>query len=74
MYGAVAAGEEKSGFATVADAVAVMSKIKDIIYTPIPENVALYEKLYQEYKKLYAYFGQGGNDVMKRLKSIKNIM
>jgi L-ribulokinase len=73
MYAALAAGKENGGFASINDAVEVMSKIKDIIYTPIPENVALYEKLYQEYKKLYDYFGQGGNDVMKRLKSLKTL-
>jgi L-ribulokinase len=39
-------------------------------YTPIAENIALYQKLYEEYKALHDYFGKGGNEVMKRLKKI----
>jgi L-ribulokinase len=38
---------------------------------PIPENAAVYDKLYADYKTLYDYFGRGDNDVMKRLKKIK---
>ncbi|WP_156337086.1 hypothetical protein [Paenibacillus dakarensis] len=40
-------------------------------FKPIPENVKVYETLYQEYSKLHDYFGHGENNVMKRLKSIK---
>ncbi|TWK26182.1 Ribulokinase [Bacillus licheniformis] len=49
-----------------------MGKIKDQTYKPIPENVALYDQLYAEYKELYTYFGKQ-NNVMKRLKKLKNI-
>ena len=48
-----------------------MGKLKDTVYTPIPENVAIYDKLFAEYKLLHDYFGRGANDVMKRLKKIK---
>jgi L-ribulokinase len=41
------------------------------VYTPIPENVAAYEELFQEYKTLHDYFGRGSNDVMHRLKAIQ---
>jgi len=34
--------------------------------------VAVYERLYQEYRKLHDYFGRGENDVMKRLKALKD--
>lgn len=71
MFGAVAAGKEKGGYASIFDAAKVMGKVKDEIYVPIPENVAAYKKLYEEYKKLHDYFGRGENDVMKRLKEIK---
>ena len=40
-------------------------------YDPIPENVCVYEKLYQEYKQLHDYFGRGVNPVMKTLKALK---
>ena len=71
MFGAVAAGSEKGGYDSIYDASKKMSKVKESYYKPIPENVAVYKKLYDEYKILHDYFGRGGNDVMKRLKSIK---
>lgn len=71
MFGAVAAGKINGGYETIFDAAKVMGKVKDEMYTPIPENVAAYEKLYTEYKQLHDYFGRGENDVMKRLKTIK---
>jgi L-ribulokinase len=48
-----------------------MAHLKEEIYTAIPENQAIYEKLYAEYLILHDYFGRGANDVMKRLKVIK---
>lgn len=71
MFGAVAAGAERGGYDSIVDAAKVMAKVRENIYKPIPENVELYEKLYQEYKILHDYFGRGENDVMKRLKEIK---
>jgi L-ribulokinase len=49
-----------------------MGKLKADIVSPIPENQAIYDQLYAEYKTLYDYFGRGANDVMKRLKKIRN--
>lgn len=71
MFGAVVAGAEKGGFDTIQEAAKVMAKVKDKVYKPNTRNVAMYEKLYQEYKILHDYFGRGTNDVMKRLKDIK---
>lgn len=71
MFGAVAAGVDKGGYKSITDAAAVMGRVLDKVYRPIPENVAVYNKLYAEYKQLHDYFGRGGNDVMKRLKEIK---
>ena len=48
-----------------------MAKLKDEFYTPNLENKAVYDSLFAEYKQLHDYFGRGGNDVMKRLKSLK---
>jgi L-ribulokinase len=73
MFGALAAGKAAGGFDSLGDAVAVMAKIKDITYKPIPENVGLYNSLYNEYKILHDYFGRGANDVMKRLKAMRGI-
>ncbi len=71
MFGAVAAGKEKGGYDSIFDAAKVMGKVKEEYYKPNPENVAVYKKLYAEYKILHDYFGRGENDVMKRLKAIK---
>jgi L-ribulokinase len=49
-----------------------MGRVKPDPVLPIPENSAVYDELYAEYKTLYDYFGRGANDVMKRLKKIRN--
>lgn len=66
IFGAVAAG-----VCDIFTGVRRMGKLMDVSYAPKPENAAVYDKLYAEYKILHDYFGRGGNDVMKRLKSIK---
>ncbi|MUG64471.1 MULTISPECIES: ribulokinase [Paenibacillus] len=71
MFAAVAAGEEAGGYASIIDAAASMARVKEETFKPIPEHVAVYEQLYQEYSRLHDYFGRGENDVMKRLKRIK---
>ena len=71
MFGAVAAGAERGGYDDIADAAREMGGVEDKMYHPIPENVEIYKKLYDEYKLLHDFFGRGGNDVMKRLKAIK---
>lgn len=73
MFGAVAAGKAKGGYDSIVEAAKLMGKVMDKYYKPIPENVAVYDKLYSEYEKLHDYFGRGENDVMKRLKKIKEI-
>ena len=72
IFGAVAAGSAAGGYDDAFEAARVMGKVKDKIYEPIPENAAIYDKLYAEYKILHDYFGRGENDVMKRLKAIKS--
>ena len=71
IFAAVAAGKDKGGYDSLFDASKVMGKLKDVVYRPIPENVAVYQKLFEEYTILHDYFGRGANDVMKRLKTIK---
>ncbi|QYR21227.1 ribulokinase [Paenibacillus sp. sptzw28] len=71
MFGAVAAGAAKGGYDNVVDAAARMARVREESFKPIPENVAVYDKLYAEYNQLHDYFGRGANDVMKRLKAIK---
>lgn len=68
MHGAVAAGI----YPNIEAAAEKMAKLKDEVVTPISENQAVYDDLYAEYRTLYDYFGRGANDVMKRLKKIRN--
>ncbi len=72
LFGAVAAGKERGGYDTIEEASEHMSRLQDKVYIPNADNVQRYEDLFQEYKTLHDYFGRGGNNVMKRLKSIKN--
>ena len=71
MFGALAAGSANGGFDSILEAANKMARIKDGVITPIPENVAVYDKLYQEYSILHDYFGRGENDVMKRMRAIR---
>lgn len=71
MFAAVAAGEAQGGYDSIIDAAEKMARVKEETFKPIPEHVEVYEQLYQEYSKLHDYFGRSENDVMKRLKRIK---
>lgn len=71
MWGAVAAGKTRGGYDDINDAAAKMARVKDKSYKPNAEAHSIYAKLFAEYKKLHDYFGRGENDVMKRLKVIR---
>ena len=68
MHAAVAAGV----YSDIHAAAQQMGKLKAGVVRPIAGNQTVYDKLFQEYKTLYDYFGRGANDVMKRLKAIKH--
>ena len=68
MHAAVAAGI----YPNIQAAADKMGKLKDAPVKPIPQNQALYNRLFAEYKKLYDYFGRGANDAMKTLKAIRH--
>jgi len=71
IFAASAAGAAAGGYDDIYEASDAMGIDSDTEYTPIPENVAVYEKLYQEFVLLHDYFGRGENNVMKRIKAIK---
>ena len=48
-----------------------MGQRRKNVYLPNPENAAIYDKLYAEYRTLHDLFGRGGNDAMRRLKQIR---
>ncbi len=68
MSGAVAAG----CYMDMTACARAVGKVKAHIYRPNPQNAKRYDLLFEEYKKLHHYFGQGENDVMKRLLERKN--
>lgn len=73
IFGAVAAGKEKGGYDSVFEAAEKMGKLKEIVYLPNEYASKVYDELYLEYIKLHDYFGRKHNDVMKKLKQIKNL-
>ena len=72
IFAAVPAGKAAGGYDSVFEATRVMGRIRDRIYRPDAESSAVCGRLFSEYRALHDYFGRGGNDVMKRLKAMKN--
>ncbi len=76
IFGAVSAGKEASGYASVDEAEAAMTGTNKT-YTPIKENHEVYKKLYAIYHQLHDGFGtQSWNgsmyNVMKDLLDIRD--
>ncbi|MGV8858954.1 ribulokinase [Rhodoglobus sp.] len=67
IHAAVAAG----AYENVVVAGEAMGKVETAKYTPNAVSADAYDALYAEYRTLHDYFGRGGNDVMRRLKSIR---
>jgi L-ribulokinase len=72
MYGAVAAGVERGGYASVIEAASKMARLKEETFVPNPFNVKIYEELYKEYVSLYEYFGRRTDSAMRRVKEVKD--
>ncbi len=71
IFGAVAAGRKNGGYDNIDDASKNIAQYLERSYTPIAENVGIYESIYKEYKKLHEYFGYGENNVMKYMRELK---
>lgn len=71
IFASVAAGANAGGYDSLSEAAKRMGGADEQFYSPIPENVKIYDALYREYAILHDYFGRGGNDVMKRLKALR---
>jgi L-ribulokinase len=72
MWGAVAAGASAGGHATITDAASRMASLSETRYRPRPENRAAYDVLYGEYLRLHDLFGRGGDEVMRRLRRLRD--
>jgi L-ribulokinase len=71
MFAAVAAGKAAGGYDTIFEAAQHMARLQDVVYRPNPAHKRVYDQLYTEYRVLHDYFGRGQNDVMKRLKALR---
>lgn len=67
MYASVAAGKERGGYETIYEAVDVMKDVSDVVYYPIAEHVAVYDRLYKVYETMYQYFGKENPELMEAL-------
>jgi L-ribulokinase len=68
IHAAVAAG----AYTGVPAAAAAMGGKREAVYTPDPVSAAVYDELYAEYAELHDYFGRGANDVMHRLRDLRD--
>jgi L-ribulokinase len=68
IHAAVAAG----AYLDVPAAAAAMGRVQRRVYEPDAARTKAYEALYEEYRLLHDYFGRGENDVLHRLRRIRN--
>jgi len=68
IHAAVAAG----AYPDVPAAAAAMGATHAGAYKPNPASADVYDQLYAEYRALHDYFGRGTNDVMHRLRALRN--
>jgi L-ribulokinase len=68
IHAAVAAG----AYPDVPAAAAAMGKMDARAYKPNPVSADVYDQLYAEYVLLHDYFGRGANEVMHRLRALRN--
>jgi L-ribulokinase len=68
IHAAVAAG----GHRDVPSAAAAMGRRHRGAFTPDPAAAAVYDDLYAEYVRLHDYFGRGANEVLHRLRALRD--
>jgi L-ribulokinase len=68
IHAAVAAG----CYDDVPAAAEAMGGKREAVYRPDSASSDVYDRLYAEYRTLHDYFGRGGNEVMHRLRGIRD--
>ncbi len=68
IHAAVAAG----AYPDVPAAAAAMGGKREAVFTPDAASAGIYDELYAEYVRLHDYFGRGANEVMHRLRAIRD--
>jgi L-ribulokinase len=69
IHAAVAAG----AYPDVRTASVAMGKVHARAFKPDPVSADVYDQLYAEYFLLHDYFGRGANEVMHRLRALRNL-
>jgi L-ribulokinase len=72
MFAAVASGAAAGGYDSIEDASERMAHLRDERYVPDQDAATVYDELFAEYVALHDYFGRGPNDVLKRLRAIRD--
>jgi len=68
LHAAVAAG----AYFDIKAAARAMGSRKQAVYVPDQRNADIYDELYAEYVLLHDYFGRGANEVMHRLRALRD--
>jgi L-ribulokinase len=68
LHAAVAAG----AYPDIVAAAQAMGRRQQAVYTPDARNADVYDELYAEYLSLHDYFGRGSNEVLHRLRAIRD--
>jgi L-ribulokinase len=68
IHAAVAAG----AYPDVPAAAAAMGSCTRGVYAPDPASASIYDQLYAEYVALHDYFGRGANEVLHRLRALRD--
>ena len=71
ILGALAAGPEHGGFATMEEAISHMTRPPTRLYTPNAAAREAYENLFRIYQRVHDFFGREHTDIMKQLKTMK---
>jgi len=69
MFGAVAAGKNAGGYAHIDEAQQALCGVRNEVYEPIHENVAVYAELYALYELLHDSFG-----IAEEMKDLGHVM
>ena len=67
IHAAVAAG----AYPDIRAASAAMGAVNRDVYVPDEQSAARYDQLFAEYVRLHDAFGRGGNEVMRRLRTLR---
>ncbi len=68
VHAAVAAG----AYPDVPAAARAMGRMRAAAVVPDPKSAAVYDELYAEYVRLHDYLGRGGNEVLHRLRALRD--